>query len=250
MVYVQQKRDTEGWGYIEIRPISCTLPEDTKLKRNQSFMFHRLSVRQSLEEIIKNTHGDCVQRKIRRATREALTYEEGTSESLLRKFYHLLLLTRRRQGLPAQPITWFQNLIACMGDGLTIRVASKSGQPIASIVTLRNKRVLVYKYGCSDQRFNKCGGMQFLYMQAIRECSDKGLWEFDLGRSDRDNRGLIAFKDRWGAVQTELSYFRYPAKSVRPFSETSQARIGKYILSHAPTALLVATGKAIYRHLG
>lgn len=38
--------------------------------------------------------------------------------------------------------------------------------------------------------------------------------EFDLGRPEFDNAGLITFKDRWGATRSPLTYWRYP----RPFS--------------------------------
>ena len=251
MGHLQRKRDVEGWDYVEIRPTTSILPNSAKFEESQIFAFHKLNVRCGLEEISQNLHRDCVQRKIRRAAREGLTYEEGTSESLLNKFYHLLVRTRHRHGLPIQPIAWFRNLIACLSDSLTLRVASKNGQPVASIVTLRNKRVLVYKYGCSDERFSRTGGTQSLFWRAIQQCREEGFSEFDLGRSDYDNPGLIAFKDRWGATRTQLAYFRYPAKSVHPpFLETRRARIGKYVLSHAPTAVLVAAGRAIYRHLG
>jgi len=43
------------------------------------------------------------------------------------------VLTRRRQVLAAQPLAWFCNLTACMGDKLRIDVASKDGQPVASM---------------------------------------------------------------------------------------------------------------------
>ena len=57
--------------------------------------------------------------------RKALTCENGNTESLLRNFYQLMVTTRRRHGLPAQPIAWFQNLIRCFGPNLTISVAAK-----------------------------------------------------------------------------------------------------------------------------
>jgi hypothetical protein len=96
-------------------------------------------------------HKDCVQRAIRRGEWERLKYDVGRSEELLRSLNHLTVLTRRRQQLPPQPLTWFRNLIRCMGNRLAIHVGSKDGQPVATILTLRHKGTVTYEYGCSDR---------------------------------------------------------------------------------------------------
>src|SRR5271157_4759959 len=231
LTYLQQKLSTEKWNYIEIRRTDSVVTGATLFEKSKIFVFHKLDLRSSLDEMFQNFHKDCVQRKIERAAREGLAYEEGRSDSLLTKFYHLLLMTRRRHGLPAQPVAWFQNLIACLGERVKIRVASKNGQPVASIFTIRYKRALVYKYGCADQRFNNLGGTQLLLWNAIQEAKRDQLSEFDMGRSDCDNPGLVAFKDRWGAARTELAYFRYPARHSQRVAEARQARISKYVWS-------------------
>jgi len=250
LAYLQEKLGTEKWSYIEIRPTDSIVTSATPFVKNKIFYFHRLDLRPGLDEIFHKFHRDCVQRKIQRAAREGLTYEEGRSDSLVTKFYHLLLMTRRRHGLPAQPIDWFRNILTCVGDQAKIRVASKDGRPIASILTLRCKHVLVYKYGCSDLRFSNLGGTQLLLWNAIQEAKRDQLSEFDMGRSDCDNPGLVAFKDRWGAARTELAYFRYPARHSQRVAEARQARISKYVWSHAPTGVLAAAGRALYRHMG
>ena len=250
VAYLQHKRDLEKWDYVEMRPLNVVLPNRAGFSESQTFFFHRLDLRRSLGEIFQHVHKDCVQRKIRRAEREGLVYEEGTADRLLSKFYQLLLVTRRRHGLPIQPVSWFRNLIACLGGHLTIRVASKDGRPIASILTLRYKRILVYKYGCSDERFNSLGGMQLLLWRSIQQAKKDQLCEFDLGRSDSDNAGLVAFKDRWGAAQSELVYSRYGAKYSDRLEKAHQAPISRYVWSHAPKTMLAAAGRALYRHLG
>src|SRR5207247_11186550 len=102
---------------------------------------------------------DSVQRKIRRAEREGLTYEGGRSESLLQKLYGLLVMTRRRHYLPPQPLDWFRNLVDCLGEDACIRIASKGSQPVAGILTLSNGKRLVYKTGDADASVNIPGDM-------------------------------------------------------------------------------------------
>src|SRR5271157_3411562 len=236
LAYLREKLAAEKWSYIEIRPRDSVVTGDGLFEKSKSFFFHKLDLRPSLDEIFQKFHRDCVQRKIERAAREKVTCEQGRSDSLLTKFYYLLLLTRRRHGLPAQPVDWFRNILACVGDKVKIRVASKDGCPIASILTLRYKHVLVYKYGGSDRKFSNLGGTQLLLWNAIQEAKRDQLSEFDMGRSDCDNPGLVAFKDRWGAARTELAYIRYPVRHSHSIAEATQTGIGKYVWSHVPNS--------------
>ena len=128
------------------------------LRRATTYCLHRLDLRPSLDALYKGFHKDCIQRKISRAEREALTYEAGRSESLIQQLYGLLQLTRSRHHVPPQPFEWFQNLVTCMGKDACIRIASKAGQPIAGILTISHGKKMVYKYGGSDTQFNSLGG--------------------------------------------------------------------------------------------
>lgn len=247
---LQHELEDENWKYIEIRAGDLHLPSSALFEKAKVFCFHKLDLRPNLDELFHGFHKDCIQRKIQRAEREGLTCEEGSEDSLLSKFYHLLLITRRKHGMPPQPLRWFRNLIACLGDRVKIRVASNNGRPIASILTLRHKKVLVYKYGCSDHRFNNQGGTQLLMWKAIQEAKHDQLYEFDMGRSDYDNPGLIAFKDRWGAARSTLFYLRYPSRSAQTISGAMQGSVAKYVLAHAPDSLLAATGSVLYKHMG
>lgn len=239
-----------GHKYVEMRPVESDLGVFQGLSKSETFCLHRLDLHPRLEDLFQGFHKDCVRRKIRRAERECLAYEEGQSELLLEKFYRLLVPTRRRQLLPPQPRKWFRNLIACMGDRLKIHVASKDGQPVASILTLRHKTVLVYKYGCSDRRFNNLGGTQMVFWKAIQEAKSRGLLELDMGRSDWCNLGLMKFKDHWGAARSTLTYWRYGAVAVELAGTSWNAQISRRILGHMPLSLLTATGGLLYRHLG
>jgi CelD/BcsL family acetyltransferase involved in cellulose biosynthesis len=247
---VQQEVVDQKWNYVEIRAEDLHLPSHAILEKAKTYSFHKLDLRPNLDDLFHGLHKDCIQRKIRRAEREGLICEEGTGESLLRKFYHLLLITRRKHGLAPQPVRWFKNLIACLGDKVKIHVASKDGSPVASILTLRHERTLVYKYGCSDHRFNNLGGTQLLIWKAIQEAKDDRLDEFDMGRSDCDNPGLIAFKDRWGTARSTLSYLRYPMRRSQTISEAMPGNVAKYIFAHAPDSLLAATGSMLYKYMG
>jgi len=247
---LERAPDVGKSAYIEIRPVDLPGGTQAYLKKAAAFYLHRLDLGPSLEKIFRRFHKDCVQRKIQRSQREGLLYEDGRSERLLQKFYELLVLTRRRQGVPLQPLAWFRNLTACMGERLRIRVACKDGRPVASILTLRYKGTLMYKYGGSDRRFSNLGGVQLLLWRAIEEAKRDGLSEFDMGRCDWDNRGLIDFKSRWGAAQSELVYMRYPTRRSRSSAVAVGTRVARQIFALAPDRLIVTVGRALYRHFG
>jgi CelD/BcsL family acetyltransferase involved in cellulose biosynthesis len=236
--------------YIEMRPRAPDRASKSGFANSKTFYLHVLDLRPEIEQLFRSFHKDCVRRKIQRAEREGLAYEEGRSEALLDEFYSLLLLTRRRHELPPQPRQWFRNLIACLGDEVKIRMAFKHNQPVASILTLRYKDTIVYKYGASDARFHNLGGMAFLFWKAIQEAKKDGLREFDFGRSDCDKPGLIAFKDHWGTTRSALTYLRYPAPHSRSADESHRIRLAMRLFARMPDRILTLTGKLLYKHVG
>jgi hypothetical protein len=250
LLHMQRDLDERKWQYIEIRPISQRLGSQAGLRKTLTYQFHRLDLRKSAQELFHGFHKDCVQRKIRRAEREALKYEDGNSEALLQKFYNLLVITRRRQYLPPQPLAWFRGLIAAFGNDLKIRVASKGDLPVASILTLSNKRSVVYKYGGSIASLNKMGGMALLFWKTIQEAKDKALDELDMGRSGINNPGLIAFKDHLGATGTTLNYWRYPPPGPYVPRSAWQKSLAHRLVQAAPDWALEAVGALLYRHIG
>jgi hypothetical protein len=243
--------------YAEIRPSSCDLtsPEHA-WRRGESFIHHTLSLDPGLNDLFHQLHKDCIQRKIRKATKEGLGYTKGNSDLLFQQFYGLLLRTRRRHRIPPQPIEWYQNLISCMGDRLTIRIASKDRQPAAAILTLKHKDTITYKYGCSDERLNCFGGMPFLFWMVIQEEKEAGARSLDLGRSEADNSGLIEFKDRLGAVRTHMTYWRCSSAGAKIFGPTWISHLARKLVPrlpsailHLPRGLLGASGGFFYKHM-
>jgi hypothetical protein len=239
--------------YIEVRPLSIEGSEEltaADLIPSEKFYVHVLSLDPSPEVLFRGLHKDCVQRKVRRAEREGLSYERGRSEPMLRTFYQLLVQTRRRHGLPPPPLKWFDNLIAALGDQLLIRVASKDNRPVAAILTLSFKRTTTYKYGCSDDRFSRLGGTPFLFWKTIQEAKDEGMTHLDLGRSEAGDVGLITFKDRLGARPSPLTYFRYPSPATRTAIGREVRHLVSRVFRRIPAPFLTATGRVLYRHFG
>lgn len=247
---------TAGWRSLEFRPRAGverffqTAARACGLETSAEYCSHRIDLRIGVAEIFRRFHPSSTQRAIRRAEREGLTYEVGTSDWLLANFYRLLRMTRRRHGLPPQPRAWFQNLVGCLGDRVAIHVASKNGRPIASILTLSFKQTMFYKYGGSDAEHHPLGGMPFLFWRVIQDAQARGFEELDLGRSDLDQPGLIAFKDHLGATRSTLTYYRYPTRPRDPARRDWMSRVARGTFAHLPDSALELAGRLLYKHLG
>jgi hypothetical protein len=248
--WLRKECDRQHWRYIELRPVSLSETVREQWHSGRSYWFHRLDLGPTLERIFQGFHRDSIQRRIRRAEGEQLSYEVGQSQLLVDAFYGLLLKTRRRHKLLPQPRAWFSNLVRYLGDKVVIRLARKNGTPIAVLLTLRHGATVVYKYGCSDERFHHLAGMPFLFWKLIEESKAAGAEEIDFGRSDLDNEGLITFKDRFGTTRRSLIYLRYPKTETGKSMMSWGLRPMQHLIPILPDAFLPAAGGVLYRHMG
>jgi hypothetical protein len=239
-----------GYQYGEIRPWMVRAGEDWGGAPGQSYVAHRLDLSAGAEAVFRGFHKDCVQRKIRRAEREGVLVERGNSAGLVEEFYGLMIQTRRRHGLPPQPLEWFLNLGDCLGEALTVWVARKDGRAAAAIVTGRQGRVMVYKYGASDARMHALGCMPYLLWMAVEDGAKRGMQWLDLGRSDEGQSGLIAFKDHLGAERSVISYWRWPEGGSGVAGAGWGRRVMACVCESLPERWLKGLGSAMYRHLG
>lgn len=236
--------------YIEFRPLSGEFHPADKLRVSRSFWLHILDLSPSIERLFRNCHRSCIQRRIRHAERQRLSYSKGRSSELVDDFYKLMMMTRKRHRLLSQPRMWFQNLITCMGPALEIRIAYKDGEAIAAILTLRHRGTVVYKYGCSNERFHRVGGIPYLLWRLIEESKTEGADQIDFGRTDADNAGLIEFKDRLGASRKKISYLRYLPNKTTDWMHPSRLAGPRKLLASLPNPLFSGLGRLVYRHIG
>lgn len=232
--------------YIEVRPLHMPVNVEG-FSPSADYIAHAIDLRPDLGVIEDGLHKNHARRAIRKALRSGVDVEVGRSRELLADFYTLHEMTRRRHSAPIQPYRWFQNLLDCLKDRLTIYMARLGRQPAATILTARHKTTLMFKYGCLDPAYNRLGGTPHLFWRAIEDAKQEGLVLFDLGRSDTDNPGLIAFKDHLGATRTPLTYYRHP-----PHQEEQQwlPRLASTVYAKTPSRLQTVLSSRLYKHFG
>jgi CelD/BcsL family acetyltransferase involved in cellulose biosynthesis len=246
--WLRAECDQQALRYVELRP---RIPTNYfGLEPGQSYYLHDLDLTRSTEQLFRNLHKDSIQRKVRRAEKENLSCDTGCSARHVEEFCRLLLMTRRRHHLFPQPRSWFSNLVMCLGEGIQIRLAKKNGAAVAAMLTLRHGSSVIYKYGCSDEKFHRLGGMPFLFWRLIEESKAAGAEEIDFGRSDARNRGLVVFKDKLGAAKRRLTYYCYtnPERIVTHLDIRLAQRVVSIL--PLPDVVLTTSGRLLYKHLG
>lgn len=251
--FSQRQLKAESLKYLELRPTSGDFGATngaTSFLPTAKFFLHILNLAPSPSELFQKFDKNCVQRRVLRAERADLEERHGTSEELLKDFFALFALTRGRLHLPFTPIDWFRNLVRHVDRAVRIRVAYKDAIPIAAVLTLGFKGTVYYKYGCSDARFNKFGAMPWLLWRTIVAAKASGSVAFDLGRTEEENLGLLAFKNHFVPEPQSLTYWRYPDASSLDSLYGWKLRVAKRVFSCLPNSFLKIIGRSTYRHIG
>jgi len=251
--YLQTCMEHENFRYLEVRPVNGNfgqISETIGFRPLATYYLHVLDLRRKLDELFKTFDRNSVQRRIQRAERAGLIEKCGRSDDLLRDFYALFVRTRGRHRLPPSPYRWFRNLVRHSGEAVEIRVAYRAKTPIAALLTLRFRETVYYKYGCSDAQFHKLGAMPWLLWKAIASAQSNAASHFDMGRTEEQNAGLLAFKNHWVCQPQALVYWRFPAAASLNSPGDWKLQVAKRIFSTMPGGLRTVAGNLLYRHIG
>ena len=163
-------------------------------------------------------------------------------------FYPLQLMTRRRLGLPAQPLRFFRLLWTdVLEQGLGhLTIVEAGGRPIAAAVFLEWNGVTVYKYGASDPRMWHLRPNNLIFAEEIAGACRAGQSTFHFGRTDVDDEGLQRFKLGWGAVEEPLRSTWFGGA---PSAESSgPPALLRTVMRRSPPFAVRAIGAALYRY--
>jgi CelD/BcsL family acetyltransferase involved in cellulose biosynthesis len=202
-------------------------------------------------EVVQNSIHKRMRKYIRRAEKENIRVEFGTSTVDTRKFYQLQIETRRRHGLPVQPRKFFDllgNKVLDKGLGF-ILLAYQNERMLAGLVLLHYQQTLTKKFGADTRNYGKLQPNYILDMAALRWAHRNGFKTIDYGRSAINNIGLRKYKTRFGATEIPLLYGVIGGD---PPIKTGSKLMGfmETIIRHSPKFICRVTGEILYRHVG
>uniref|UniRef100_A0A7V3JAN7 GNAT family N-acetyltransferase n=1 Tax=candidate division CPR3 bacterium TaxID=2268181 RepID=A0A7V3JAN7_UNCC3 len=245
------KRTKVAW--MEIRAYRNTaFLNDSNLTPYMRFKNHYLLLNKPTEELFRSFHPSTVRYMIKKASKLPCEIKEADIEEEVQSFYRLYTITRKRLGLPPQPLRFFFLWRELGAENIKFLLALLSGKPIAALMLLVFKERASWEaVGLVDEA--RSSGIGYLLVwEAIKKAHIEGKKIFDFGRTTVENQGLMAFKSRWGTQVMDLPQFYWPEK--RPTQRERlmdhwESRMRK-ICSKFPTPIFRALGSLCYKHMG
>lgn len=217
--------------------------------QHEGFVVHSLELLGRDEESLFKSFNQQAQRSIRKAEKAGVTVRECSTFGEFESFYRLLVLTRKRLGVPAQPISFFKGVWDhIIGGGLGFAlIAYDNATPIGGGVFFTFNRTMFYKYGASDLTHKALQPNYAFMWSAIKRAQSEGCTKFDFGRSDKSNEGLRRFKSGWSSEETNLAYTIIADKPLRDGPSTIDAIAGA-VIRNSPAFVCRVAGELLYKH--
>jgi FemAB-related protein (PEP-CTERM system-associated) len=196
-----------------------------------------------------------VQHQVKKSQKLGVQVRVAQNREDMAHYYRLHLQTRcKKHGMPAQPEFYFDRLwdVFAASGAMKLLLAEYQGVVIAGMILLASGATIRYAYGASDERYLNLAPNNLLMWTAIKLGSTEGYQTFDMGRTARDNEGLMEFKRRWGAIQELLPYYYYPHMAgLASTSESSwKFRLLTACWKRLPLSVAGSLGGRLYKHLG
>jgi CelD/BcsL family acetyltransferase involved in cellulose biosynthesis len=212
---------------------------------------HSLRLDRDPEAVLRTFKTSRVRQPITRAERAGVTVRFAeSSRDLTQVFYGLHLQTRRRLGVPVQPMRFFNLLwdrMLAPGRGTVVIAQEPGGTPIAASVFLFSERAVVYKYSASDRQFARLRANNLVLWAAIRSACEHGRETFDFGRTELAHKGLLEFKRGWGATEVPMAYSTYGGPE-RDRSGGRKSELLGQVIRRSPPWICRGLGEVLYKY--
>jgi hypothetical protein len=235
-----------GWKYFELRGARLL----QGFEPNDVYYHHHIDLHRSVKELLESLSSS-KRRNIKKSERSGINVAFSETFSSMKSFYKLNCITRKKHGLPPQPLSFFRNIhkeMISRGAGSIVE-AWYNGKVIAAFVLLYFGRRAIYKYGASSERHLSLRPNDRLMWETIVYCKKLGYECLSLGRTKPKNSGLDKYKRDWGSAIDEVVNTRF--SFVEGAKKTgSRSFDGTKLLTKMPIWFLRIVGKLIYRHVG
>lgn len=248
LLAAQAMATEHGWKYLELRGGHSAL-EDGPI--STPFLSHTLKLSEDEKELFDH-FDEPVRRAIRRGEQQGLVVEFSQEMRAVREFYSLLCLTRRRHGVPPQPFSFFVRIHEhALKHGHGWIVLARHGDiPVAGAVFFHFSRAATYKFGASNEAFQRMRGNNAVIWQAIRRYSLEGYTTLDFGRTSLSNEGLRRFKLGWGAREGQTGYLRFDPSNNSFITARDESRgWHNKVFRALPKPIFRLAGALLYRHI-
>jgi hypothetical protein len=240
---------SQSWKYVEFRDNQFHPEKSTP---SESYLEHYLDINEDIKTIYKSFRSS-TQRNIKKAEKNDIQIEFSSSLDALKIYFALHRKTRKRQGLPPQPISFFMQIyrhILNEKKGI-IGLARQNSRYIAAMVFFHFGKTAIYKFGASNFKYQHLRANNLLMWEAIKKYCEDGYQTFYFGRTDANHDGLRQYKMGWNPRETVINYYKYNLPDERfEKSKPINNNFSEYVMGRFPESLLEILGKVTYKHFG
>jgi len=238
----------QKWKHLELRELKVPPVTSKPFKTYQNL---KLDLTRDLAEIHRNLK-PAVRQALRKANRSGIKVTVERSESSLSKFYHLHTQTRKRHGLPPQPIKFFDSIATNLirNEMGFLVLAHQASTAIAGAMFLHSNQRGIFKFGASEPKHWPQRPNHAVMWQGICELRRLKCDELDFGRTYTTDEGLLNFKRSWGAIAANIEYYRHSLITNKwVTAKQGSESLHPLIFGNLPNACNRLLGRLIYPHL-
>ena len=238
------------WRYLELRPGDAVLQHSP----SQIFFSHKLNLSKGVEYLFSKLRSSN-RRNIRKAIKSGVEIIFSKDEWAVESFYHLNCVTRKRHGLPPQPLQFFKNIFKFLiekEDRGIVVLAKHENEIVGGAIYFYFKDTAIYKYGASLIKKQHLRANNLIMWEAIKFFAENGFLKFHFGRTESNNKGLLQFKRGWGVKELPLNYYKYDFEKKQFQPEQSNDvifSVANRLFSKMPIGALRILGELLYKHV-
>ncbi len=143
--------------------------------------------------------------EVRRSLEFDLDVRIARDDSARAAHFSVYATSVRNLGTPVFSPRLFAELLDAYGENADILTVSHAGRPIASVLSLYYKGVVLPYYGGGTEDARRWRGNDHMYWMLMEHARARGCVSFDFGRS-KFGTGAFAFKKNWGFTPEPLTY--------------------------------------------
>ena len=237
------------WRYLELRDGQEVL---NNVISSEKYLHHSLDLTPK-ENTIFSKFGRGTKSSIHKAARDGVVVRILNTLESINEFYKLNNITRKRHGLPPQPLYFFKKLYKhVISENLGfVALAYFQEKVIAGAIYVHFGEKAIYKYGASDAHFQRLRANNLIMWEAIQWYCQHNYRTLCFGRTELKNEGLRRFKTGWGTKEDTINYYKYDLRNnVFVKNRPVISAFNSKIFSKMPVHLLNILGSLLYRHMG
>jgi len=243
----------QDFDYLELKQGLSDLDE-SKLVKTEEYVTSILKLSKNSDDIWKNVKRD-KKRGIKKAQKEGVVVREIRNKEELKEFYTMVLETRKGQGVPPYPFSFFENMYKYMKDSLKIFFSYYKDNPVAGGIFQLHKNKVLYGYGMTrkEEALLKLYPMNLLIWKAIEWACKNNYTMFDFGATPIKQESLLYFKSSWGAETQKVPYYYFLNRIKEPLvfnPISSRFKLMTTIWKKIPIPIAKRIGPYIIRHVG